>query len=600
VRWIVERCLAKDPEERYASTKDLARDLKSLRDHLTETSASGALEAAEPAKSRRRGWLLPAAIALLAGAGLGFLVRSSLVGKPTPPIRFQQLTFQRGQVTSARFAPDGQTIVFSGAWEGRPPEIFTTRPDSPESRALGLPGATVLSISSTGEIAVSLNRRFLVGYEATGILARVPLAGGAPREILESAQAADWSPDGKTLAVCRVAGNSSRLEYPIGKVIYETAGWVDQVRVSPNGKLLAFIESPQRGNNNGHVKIVDSAGKVRLTGPFINGASPLAWSPSGDEVWFGSIEALALDGRVRQVWTSPLANVLDIARDGRVLVNESTARREIVGYPRVGPPRNLTALNWSFPTDITASGDAVLFYEQIVEPSGVYLRKLDGSPAVRLGDGEAYGLSPDGKWAATVKVPERHSVMLMPTGAGEPKTLDLGSLTCQWINWFPDGRRLLLNAYEPGRPARLFVLSLADGKTLPVSPEGVTMIGGGQAVSPDGKSVAARGVDGRLSVFPTEPGGEGRSIPGLEQDEIPVRWTADGRSIYVTRLSALPGIINLVDLATGRRTEWKRFEPPDPSGVEMAGPAVIAPDGSSYVYSYRRVLGELYLATGMK
>ncbi|MDQ2971147.1 MAG: serine/threonine protein kinase, partial [Acidobacteriota bacterium] len=61
VRWIVERLLAKDPEERYASTKDLSRDLKSVRDHLSETAASGGLEAAEPARRRRRGWALPAA-----------------------------------------------------------------------------------------------------------------------------------------------------------------------------------------------------------------------------------------------------------------------------------------------------------------------------------------------------------------------------------------------------------------------------------------------------------------------------------------------------------------------------------------------------------
>jgi len=510
------------------------------------------------------------------------------------------VTFQRGQVLSARFAPDGQTIVYSGAWEGRPPEIFTARTDSPESRSLGLPGATVLAVSSAGEIAVSLNRHFVVGYEASGTLARVPLAGGAPREILDSAQAADWSPDGKNLAVCRVVGNKSRLEYPIGKVIYETAGWLDQVRISPDGKRLAFIDASQRGNNNGTLKIVDPAGKVLLNGPFVAGLSTLAWSPKGDEVWFGGVEALSLDGRVRPVWISPTANVFDRSRDGRTLVNEGVARREIVGFPRNGPPRNLTALNWSFPTAISADGETVLFYEQIVEPPGVYLRKLDGSPAVRLGDGEGYGFSPDGKWVVSGKIPERHTVALVPTGAGEPKTLDIGALSCQWAALFPDGRRILINGIEPGRGPRLYVQDISGGKPKPISTEGVTLIGG-QGISPDGRSTFARGPDGRMAVYPTESGGgEARPISGLHPDEFPIRWTADGKSVYVSHLSALPGIIDIVDVATGSRKEWKRFEPPDPSGVEQAGPAVIAPDGSSYVYSYRRVLGDLFLATGLK
>jgi Tol biopolymer transport system component/predicted Ser/Thr protein kinase len=598
VRWIVERLLAKDPEERYASTRDLARELKSVRDHLTETSASGALEAAEPARTRRRGWLAPALLALVLGTALGVLVKEMLGGKPVPPIQFQQLTFQRGQVQSARFAPDGQTIVYSAAWEGRAPEVFTTRPDSAESRSLELPGATVLSVSSAGEIAVSLNRHFIVGYEGTGTLARVPLAGGSPREVLESAQDADWSPDGKDLAVCRVVGNRSRLEYPIGKVLYQSAGWVRNIRISPDGRLLAFIDCPQRGNNDGHLKIMDTSGRLRITGPFVSGSGALVWSPKGGEVWFGGIQAISLDGKVRPVWISPLATVEDLSRDGRVLLVESTGRRELAGFGRDGAPHNLTALNWSFPSDISADGETVLFYEQIRQPPGVYVRKLDGSPAVRLADGEGYGLSPDGRWALTVKIPERSSITLVPTGAGEPKTLAIGNLTVLWANWFPDGRRILINGNEPGRGSRLFVQNLSGGNPRPITPEGVSLTS--QSVSPDGRFIVARGPDGRITVYPAEPGSEPRSVPGLEPEDIPIRWAADGRSIYVTRLSALPGIIDVVNIATGIRTKWKQFQPVDPSGVEQAGPAMISPDGTTYVYSYRRVLGDLFLATGMR
>jgi dipeptidyl aminopeptidase/acylaminoacyl peptidase/predicted Ser/Thr protein kinase len=598
VRWIVERLLAKDPEERYASSKDLARDLKSVRDHLTETSLSGGLEAAEPAKARRRGWLAPALLALVLGAALGALLLAKLGGNAAPAIQFQQLTFQRGQVLSARFAPDGQTIVYSAAWEGRPPEIFTTRPDSAESRSLGLTGAIVLAVSSAGEVAVSLNRHFIIGYEATGTLARVPLAGGSPREVLESAQDVDWSPDGKEMAVCRFVGNRSRLEYPIGKVLYEAAKWVRNVSISPDGRLLAFVDCLQRGNNDGRLKIVDTSGKLRLDGPLVKGNGGLAWSPRGDEVWFGRIEAVSLDGKVRPVWTSPMASLEDRSRDGRVLLSEFTARREMVGFGRDGVPHNLTALNWSFPSDISADGDTVLFYEQIRQPPGVYVRKLDGSPAVRLADGEGYGFSPDGRWALTAKLPERRPIMLVPTGAGEPKTLDIGNLAFGWGNWFPDGRRILIGANEPGRGPRLFVQDLSGGKPRPISAEGVSITM--QAISPDGRSIVARGPDGRIAIYPSEAGGEPRPVPGIDPEDMPLRWTADGRSLYVTRFSALPGIINIVDIATGRRTPWKKFQPLDPSGVEQAGPAMISPDGTTYVYSFRRVLGDLFLATGMR
>ena len=332
VRWIVERLLAKDPEERYASSKDLARDLKSVRDHLTETSFSGGLEAAEPVKVRRRGWALPALLALAAGIAAGFLLRNLTGSKTGPPPAIKQLTFARGAIRTARFAPDGQTIVYGAAWEGLPLEIFSTRADSSESRSLGLPSADVLAISSTGELAISLHRRYMFGFQSVGTLARVPLAGGAPREVLEDVEDADWSPDGANLAVTRVVSNRGRVEYPVGKALYDTAGWAGSVRVSPDGRLVAFIDHPQKGDNNGTLKVVDLNGKVRLNGPFsIRG---LAWSPRGDEVFSGDgsgIKATTLAGKTRIVWLAPGGGVGDIARDGRMLCLLNSSRREMVG-----------------------------------------------------------------------------------------------------------------------------------------------------------------------------------------------------------------------------------------------------------------------------
>ncbi|HEV2063532.1 MAG TPA: protein kinase [Thermoanaerobaculia bacterium] len=597
-RWIVERCLAKDPEERYASTKDLARDLRSVRDHLSETSASGGLEAAEPARARRRGWALPAIGALVAGIALGFLLRGLTNAKPESSLQLKRLTYSRGSIRSARLAPDGQTIVYGAAWEGLPLDIFSTRADSSESRSLGLPNADVLAISSSGELAISLNRHYIFGFETVGTLARVPLAGGAPREVLENVEDADWSPDGASLAVARYAGNRSRIEYPIGKVLYDAAGWVNNIRVSPDGRLVAFIDHPQRGDNNGNVKVVDASGKVRLNGPFaIRG---LAWSPRGDEVWSSGrgIWATSLSGKSRLVWNSPGGFIQDIGRDGRVLCSVNSSRREIVGFSAGDKgERNLTWLNWSFPRDIASDGKTVLFEEQNIQPIGIYLRKLDGSAAVRIGEGDSYGFSPDGRWALSIRQAESGQFTLLPTGAGEPTLLPKSGINCQAATWFPDGRRILISGNEPGHGSRLFVQDIPDGRPRAITPEGVSFLF--HAVAPDGKSLAATGTDRRVAIYPIEPG-EPRAVPGMEPDDIPLRWTADGSSLFVYRPSAPPGRVEIVDVKTGHRTLWKEMRPSDPSGVEQVGPMQIAPDETSYVYSYRRALDELYLAAGLR
>ncbi len=599
VRWIVERLLAKDPEERYASTKDLARDLKSVRDHLSETSASGGLAAAEPVRPRRRGWVLPAAAALAAGIAAGFLLHAATAAKPSSSLELQRLTYARGAITSARFAPDAQTIVYSAAWEGLPLDIFTTRAGSSESRSLALRGAGLLAISSTGELAISINRRTLFGFETVGTLARVPLAGGAPREVLENVQDADWSADGQSLAVARLVGNRNRIEYPIGKVLYDAPGWTSDVRISPDGKLVAFIDHPLRGDNNGNVKVVDASGKVRLNGPFA--LSGIAWSPRGNEVWSsgrGSIRATSLSGTSRPVWSSPGAFLRDIARDGRLLCAVNTSRREIVSHSAdEKEDRNLTWLNWSFPKDISADGQTVLFEEQNIQPVGVYLRKLDGSPAVRLGEGDTSGFSPDGRWVLTTRDAKSGQFTLLPTGAGESKPLPKIGINCQSAAWFPDGRRILIAGNEPGHGSRLFVQDIAEGKPRAITPEGVSFLF--HAVSPDGKTVVATGADRRIALYPTEPG-EPRAVPGVEPDEIPLRWTADGAAIFVYRPTAPPLRVEKVDVKTGTRTLWKEIRPPDPSGVQQVGPIEISPDEKSYVYSYRRALDELYLATGLR
>jgi hypothetical protein len=600
VRWIVEQLLAKDPEERYASTKDLARDLAKVRDHLSETSASGELAAAEPARRRRRGWLLPALAALILGVGAGVLLRGALASKTDLPLRFQRLTYRRGTVYSARFAPDGQTIVYGAAWDGGPLDLFSTRVEGRESRSLGLPSADILAISSAGEMAISLNRHFILGFQTVGTLARVPLGGGAPRPILENVQDADWSPDGKELAVARYLGNHCRLEYPIGKVLFETAAWVSNVRVSPDGRLVAFLDHAEIGDNTSKLRVVDQNGRTRLTGP--NAATGLAWSPRGDEVWTSPpLQATSLSGKTRTPWGLPgkLDGIQDVAPNGRLLFSLASARREIIGRSATGgEDRNLTWLDWSFPVDISPDGQTVLFDEENTTPNSIYTRKFDGSGAVSLGDGSSFGLSPDSQWA--LATPERggEQLFLLPVGPGQPRALAKTNVSCQWVSFFPDSRRILIGGHEPGRGMRLFVQDLPDGRPRAITPEGVGVYPQ-NPISPDGRRIAARGPDGRIAIYPVEPG-EPRPVPGLALDDRVARWSPDGRSLFVYNAVARPGAVDVVDVQSGRRTLWKEFHPPDPAGVLQIEPFVLSQDGTSYVYSYRRLLDELYLVTGLR
>ncbi|HTO89424.1 MAG TPA: protein kinase [Thermoanaerobaculia bacterium] len=604
LRWIVERCLGKEPHERYASTQDLARDLSTLRDRLAEATTSGEVISATMPRARGPWKYVAGGFGLLLAAGVSYWAGGRRA-EQSPPA-FHRLTYRRGNISGARFAPDSQTILYSAAWDGKVRETFLMRRESTDARSLGFPGAHLWSVSSAAELALGLGWVTTFNpYFGFATLARVTLAGGAPREVLQDVQQADWFPGGKSLAVVRRANGKMKLELPVGKTLYESEQGFGSIRVSPKGDFVAFIEG-----NPEAIAVVDQAGKRRELSSGWFRAEGLAWSPKGDEVWFSASKAgqaralwaVSLSGRERLLAQVPGRLTLqDIARDGSVLLTHESVRREMVGLaPGESQERNLTWLGYSWPLGLSRDGRTLFFSESSEDSQllALYVRGTDGSRPVRIGESKGQDVaepSPDGRWIF-VRQPgargERYE--LLPTGAGEPRALAIRGL--EWVGdvrWFPDGRHLLVEGRASGHDARDYVVDIEGGQTRPVTPEGISE----SVVSPDGRSLI--GVDERrgLSIYPLE-GGEVRRVVEQTQGS-PMQWSADGKSVYLWDGERFNRILKL-DLASGKTELWKEFVPSDPTGVLVVQPMLVAPDGKSYVYTYVRVLSDLYLVEGLR
>jgi eukaryotic-like serine/threonine-protein kinase len=603
---VVRHCLEKNPEQRFHSAHDVAFNLEAL-------SGASAVTAAFPARrSSRRPWLAAAGLAFLAlySAGVYFAGRGS---RPAAAPTFQQLTFRRGIVGQARFAPDGQTVIYAAAWDGKPSAVFATRPGSPESSPLALPNGAILGINPSGQLALLIGIRAAEPYVASGTLAEAPLAGGeAPRERLHGVQWADWSPDGKRLAIVRDEGGRNRLESPVGTVLYESSGWIGHPRFSPSGDGIAFLDHWARNGDLGSVVVVSLSGKAqKLSGGWVS-LQGLAWWPDGKEIWFTgtkfggnrSLWAVDRSGRLRLVFRQTGALRLeDISPSKNVLLIEGKVRVGVISRaPGQNQESDLSWLDFSALRDISRDGKKILFDESSEgggEEGTMFLRDTDGSPPVRLGPGFGMGLSPDEHFVVSSTPKKPQTVRLVPAGAGEPRVIAEEPFPVTWAAWMPDGKGILLSGGEAGHGVRLYLQNAEGGPARAVSPEGVHLIPYSNLISPDGKFVPAMGPDRTVLLYPLD-GSAPRRIPGLEADEVPCGWDAAGRVLYVYRPGELPARISRLDVETGMRQPWTELMPGDPTGITFIRAPHFARDGASYAYSYSRLLSELYLVKGLQ
>jgi len=598
---IIRHCLEKNPEERFQSARDVAFNLEALSS--PPSSITSSIAPATREKSKR---MIYAAMGVCLAAALavgGFVFGSR--HRPTSP-NYHRLTFRQGTIQNARFAPDGQTIVYSASFDGDPPELFTTHSQGPESRVLGLKGDTLLSVSKSGELAVMVGAHALEATFYRGTLARLPMEGGAPREVESNVQHAEWSPDGSAMLIVHQVGGIDQLEFPSGKTISQ-AGAIGYPRFSPGGERIAFFSYPSHWNLEGSVEVVDLQGHKSVLSTGWTDLTGLAWTPDGKEIWFtgdqdngsAGLFAVSLDGHQRLIEKIPGDLLLyDIAPDGRVLLGREDWRGGVYGLgPGAVKERDLSWFDFSFAEDISPDGQYVLFGEEGYAAGGVisYLRKMDGSPAVRLSDGDCGSLSLDAERVICTGADTQ--LYEVPTRTGEVKTLTHDQLMHFSGAWLHGGKQFLFAGQERNHGQRIYVQEAGAGAPRAITPDDVRNY---YTVSRDGSRVAvAMGADYRTFIVPIS-GGEPKPLAGLEPGCLPVTWSSDDRFLYCYRMGDLPLNIVQVEIATGRSTPWKQLMTPDPVGITYLAHVNFSSDMKSYVYDFQRKLDELYVVDGLR
>ena len=608
VERVVRHCLEKDPVDRFQSARDLAFDLETLSGTSTTSTAR---ESVAP-KLKPQKWLVPIAaglVLLTLGAAGAYFIAKRAGSNPLPT--FHQLTFKRGVIYSARFAPDGETVIYSASWDGQAPQLYSTRPDGPESRPLEMKDSSIFAVSSTGQMAISLGCRRVLIADCGGALASMPFSGGAPRELAENVTAADWTANGNNLAVARRVAGRFGIEFPLGNRLYESPGWLRSVRVSPRGDAVAFVEHPATRTDSGSVAVLDmNGGKKLLSGGWVS-LQGLGWSPRGevwiagtkDHAWANEIHELDFSGKDRVILRLPgILRLHDISREGRALLSIERWRAGILFRgPADERERDLSWLDFSSLSDLSPDGRNLAFTEP-GEAAGVvefaYMRKSDGSPAVRLGDCASPTFSPDQKRILCESI-NGDQLRVIATGAAESKSLTTYGITQHGaFGWLPDGKEIFFEGYD-GHSWRIYAQDLDGGKPRPVTPAILPHTTWANFDSPDGKWIVGQDLEGKAWLYPVA-GGSPHPVQGLEENEGWVNWSADGRSAYICDSGKIPTKVYRLDLSTGKKQPFIELSPGDPLGLSSIRSVRVTPDGKSYTYTYDRALSELYLVEGVK
>ena len=600
----VRTSLEKLPADRFASAKEfadaLARPADSARTQREDSAVRHRLQSS---------WVLPAGCAtFVAALVIGFLLgmRRHAV---TAPAAFRQVTFAIQTIANARFAADGRTVVFDAMHQNHLPSIYIIRPDYPEARSLGLDDAHLLAVSSKNELAVLTGARYVAHRLFIGTLARMPLEGGTPREMLDSVREADWSPDGASLAVIRVVGGRDRLEYPAGTVLFDTPGYLSDLRVSPDGDRVAFFDHSTRSpyDDRGGVDVVDRGRHRTVLAKDFSGEEGLAWSADGRSILFSAsegphlqIHAVGLDAAVRLALPTPGTMMIqDVSDAGRWLAIREDRQFQVYAHP---PGRtddlDLSWLDQSVTSRMSRDGRLVGLTDASEFASADYatiVRKTDGSPAVKMGDGWISDFTADGRWVVTVVPSTPPQLRLYPVGPGETRELDSGSFEAlsDARVWGADADSVLACGTMSGHLPRCYLRTSAVGAWRPVTADGADH---GQ-MSSDGHLLLSTWTDGSRHLVDLRTDIV-QSLSGLHGDDEVIRWSPDGKSLWVWKPDTLPVSVDRVDIATGRRSHLTTFVPQMGKGVMRITNVSLADDPR--VYSYETIVqpSQLFVIEG--
>ena len=604
---IVRRCLEKSPDHRFQSAKDLAFALEAVSQISGVKTGAQTPIAATPEKKSGTIPLAAGALVLAAAMlGLGWWIGHD---RPAPNPKYRQITFRAGFMGNARFTPDG-SVIYNATWEGSDGQLYIAPIDSLGERELPFKNVEILSVSSKGELAIRLNSTVRGGYATSGTLARVNYNGGTPRPILENVQDADWSADGEKLAVVRLIPETAHwhLEYPIGTVLLDTINWISNPKISADGKMIAFLDHENTiGDDRGSVAVIGLDGKEKKLSSGWNSTEGVVWSPSGKEIWFSASDvgaennlyAVSLEGKRRSLANIPGGLWIQDIRDGKVLAIAHRLRLNARGLaPGAKAETELGWLGWTFVRDISRDGKQILFEEE-AEGGGpnytVFLRSTDGAPPTRLGEGLARALSPDGKWVITQDLTGT-ALKLVPTGAGEGRTLTHDKVSYTTVRYLPDGKHLIASGAEAGKSGRTYLIDTQTGDSKPLTPEGYV----GTAFSHDGSKVAMRGPDGTWGIW-SMADSKFTPIPSLDTKYGVRDWSRDDRELYAvsSRAQDRGARVFRVDVKTGKMEFWKEFGG-NMTGIQSVGSPLMAQAADAYVYVYTQTLSEGYVVSNLR
>ncbi len=556
---------------------------------------------AEVSRRSSRVWWLPAVaivVAMLA-AGWWLAIRQRRVSQPT----FHQITFRGSTIDGARFGPDGQSVIYDGQVLPGDRELYLVNTISPESRPLGFPGALLASVARSGELALLSPG----GPRRERSLVRVPMNGGAPLSLDVGVWSADWAPDSSRMAVVRYGPHPERIEYPRGKTLYVSSGWLSDVRVSPSGREVAFIEHMVLGDDGGDIAFIDAQGVKRTLAAGWASARGVAWGRGGREIWFTAarsgltraLHAVSLTGKLRLVAAFPgTLTLCDISASGRVLISREQLRARMIGLSEGNPKeQDLSWFDYSTVEGISADGRVVLFNET-GEGGGdrhaVYIRRAGAPSAIRVGEGFGMAISPDGNWVIAKSDRDQTTLNLMPVTPGQPRTLSGHGLRYDIVRFFPGGDRLLVGGSLADGRARFFVQALDGSPPRPIETSAYFVR---PVISDDGKWMAGVDVERRLLVVPSA-GGEPRVLDTAFFANVR-SWSQSGKTL-LAQADEVPATLYRVDVETGKFKAWKDIAPLDMAAVSEIWPAFFSRDERTMVYSYLRNLSELFVVDGWR